>query len=113
MPRLKRWLASLGRFSARIVRRIDTKSKFADSSSTFVVATVHLDRADGCGVGPRLFGFSQLAERRLGARIAAGLGWRVRADHVALGNAEPLRRDPNNPQHVWLGDGLATTIAVP
>ena len=37
MPRLKRMLASLGRFNAFIVRRTLTKSKFADSSRMFFV----------------------------------------------------------------------------
>ena len=37
MPRLKRMLASLGRFSALMVRRMLRKSKLADSSSTLVV----------------------------------------------------------------------------
>ena len=40
MPLLKRTLASLGRLSAFMVRRMVMKSKFADSSSTLRVAAV-------------------------------------------------------------------------
>ncbi len=88
--------------------------RFRDPAwGSFVVGTAHIDRADGCGTPPRLFGLSELAERRLGVRIASRLGWRVRPDRLALGNAEPLRRDPRNLEHIWLGNGLATTIAVP
>ena len=59
-----------------------------------------------------VFGFSELAEHRIGT-LARGLGWRVQADRLALGNAEPYRRDITDPAHVWLADGRATLITVP
>lgn len=77
-----------------------------------VVGTVHLDRADGCRVPPQLFGFSEIAERRLADRVR-GLGWRVEPDRLDLGNAEPYRRDISDPAHVWLSNGRATLITVP
>ena len=49
MPLLKRTLASLGRSSAFIVRRILTKSKFADASKMFVVAAEFLGASTGLG----------------------------------------------------------------
>lgn len=78
-----------------------------------VLGTVHLDHHDNCGIGPPLFGFSERAERRLTARIARTLGWRVTVDEYPLGNGEPLRRDRSDPTHVWLADGRATGIVVP
>jgi hypothetical protein len=77
-----------------------------------VVGTAHLDRADGCRVPPKLYGFSELAEQRI-ATAVVGLGWRVEPDRLDLGNAEPYRRDTADPAHVWLGDGRATLITVP
>lgn len=78
-----------------------------------VLATVHLDHVDGCGTGPSLFGFSERAERRLAALIAARLHWKVHVDGLAVGNAEPLRRDAADPGHIWLADGEATVVTVP
>jgi hypothetical protein len=77
-----------------------------------VVGTAHLDRADGCSVPPKLFGFSELAEQRI-ATAVRGLGWRVEPGRLDLGNAEPYRRDAADPAHIWLGDGRATLITVP
>lgn len=77
----------------------------------FVVATAHLDRADGCGTPPRLFGFSELAEERIAASVRK-LGWEVRPDHLDLRNAEPYRRDISDPAHVWLNDGRATLVTL-
>jgi hypothetical protein len=79
---------------------------------SFVVATTHLDRADGCSVPPQLFGFSEDAERRVG-ELVARRGWRVQPDLLALGNAEPLRRDVLDPTHIWWSDGRATLVTVP
>ena len=78
-----------------------------------VVATTHLDRGDGCGVPPKLYGFSELAEARVASRVATGLHWQVRPNALPLGNAEPFRRDVGDPGHVWWSDGRATVIAVP
>jgi len=77
-----------------------------------VVGTVHLDRADGCSVPPTLFGFSELAERRIGT-ILGSIGWRVEPDLLDLGNPEPYRRDISDPAHIWLSNGRATLITVP
>jgi hypothetical protein len=78
-----------------------------------VLATVHLDHTDGCGIGPSLFGFSERAERQLAALISTRLHWKVSLDALPLANAEPLRRDSADPTHVWLADGSATVITVP
>jgi hypothetical protein len=78
-----------------------------------IVATVHLDRGESCAAPPQLFGFSEEAERRVGDAVASGLGWRVQPDRVALGNAEPYRRDLAAPDHLWWSDGRATLISVP
>jgi hypothetical protein len=80
---------------------------------SFVVGTVHFDRGEGCGAPPRLFGFSEDAERRVADVVARRLAWRVQHDRVALGNAEPYRRDLALPNHVWWSDGRATLISVP
>jgi hypothetical protein len=77
-----------------------------------VVGTTHLDRADGCRVPPRLFGFSEVAEQRVGM-LVHGLGWRVEPDRLDLGNAEPYRRDMSDPVHIWLANGRATLVTVP
>ena len=78
-----------------------------------VVATAHLDRADGCSTPPTLFGFSEEAERRIADIVASRLGWRVQRNHLALGNAEAYRRDATDSGHVWWSDGRATLITVP
>ncbi|MBI5104434.1 MAG: hypothetical protein HZB46_05510 [Solirubrobacterales bacterium] len=78
-----------------------------------VIATAHLDRADGCSTPPKLFGFSEEAEGRIAGLAARRLRWRVRPDHLDLGNAEPLRRDVRDSAHVWWSDGRATLITVP
>jgi hypothetical protein len=78
-----------------------------------VIATTHLDRDDGCGIGPRMYGFSEVAERDVASALAHEFGWRVERNRVGLGNAEPLRRDVRDPAHVWLGDGRATVVHVP
>jgi hypothetical protein len=78
-----------------------------------VVATVHLDRGEAPATGPRLFGFSEAAEGRVGDALAHGLGWHVERDRVALGNAEPFRHDLAAPDHVWWSNGRATLISVP
>jgi hypothetical protein len=78
-----------------------------------VVATVHLDHAEGRAAPPRVFGFSEVAERRVGDVVAQRLGWRVQRDRIALGNAEPYRRDLAAPDHVWWSNGRATLINVP
>lgn len=80
---------------------------------SFVVATVHLDRADGCSTPPRVFGFSEVAEGRLAGLLARRLGWKVMADRLPLGNAEPYRRDVADGAHVWWADGRATVVVVP
>ena len=79
-----------------------------------VVATVpNLDHGEGSVPGPGVFGFSEEAERRVADVVATRLGWRVRRDGVALGNAEPYRRDLAAPDHLWWSDGRATLISVP
>jgi hypothetical protein len=77
-----------------------------------VVGTAHIDHADGCGVPPTLFGFSERAERQIAARLAKH-GWRVQPNHLMLGNGEPYRRDVTDPVHVWQSDGRATLVTVP
>ncbi|MEA2149917.1 MAG: hypothetical protein QOD69_1747 [Solirubrobacteraceae bacterium] len=87
---------------------------FADPEyGSVVVATAHLDRADGCATAPTLFGFSEEAERRVATIVAARLGWRVQRNRLALGNAEPYRRDTSDSAHVWWSDGRATLVNVP
>jgi hypothetical protein len=78
-----------------------------------VVATAHLDRAEGCGAGPRIFGFSEEAERRVADTLAGRLHWGVQRNRVALGNVEPYRRDLAAPDHLWWSDGRATLVSVP
>ena len=78
-----------------------------------VVATAHLDRGESCTTPPRLFGFSEEAERRVADALARRVGWRVQHDAVALGNPEPYRRDLAAPDHVWWSNGRATLIRVP
>jgi hypothetical protein len=78
-----------------------------------VVGTAHLDRADGCATPPVLFGFSEDAERQIAGIVARRLGWRVQRNRLALGNAEPYRRDTADSGHVWWSDGRATLITVP
>jgi hypothetical protein len=78
-----------------------------------VVATVHLDRGEAPAAPPRLYGFSEEAERRVADTLAGRLGWRVQPNHFALGNAEPFRHDLAAPDHVWWGNGRATAISVP
>jgi hypothetical protein len=78
-----------------------------------VVATSHLDRGEGCSAPPRLFGFSEEAERRVADTVAARLGWVVQRGRIALGNAEPYRRDLAARSHLWWSDGRATVIHVP
>lgn len=88
--------------------------RFADPElGSVVLGTVHLDHVDGCGTGPSLFGFSERAEARVATLVARRLGWKVARDALAVGNAEPLRRDAADPGHVWLADGAATQITVP
>jgi hypothetical protein len=87
--------------------------RFADAKlGSVVVATSHLDHNDGCGTGPARYGFSGIAERRIGL-LARRLGWRVEPNRLTLGNAESYRRDVGDPSHLWLGDGRATLIWVP
>jgi hypothetical protein len=87
--------------------------RFVDPEyGSVVVGTTHLDRADGCRVPPKLFGFSEIAEQRVGTLVRK-LGWRVQFNRLELGNAEPYRRDIADPAHIWLGDGRATLITVP
>jgi hypothetical protein len=87
--------------------------RFVDPEfGSVVLGTVHLDRADGCSVQPTMFGFSEQAEARVAA-LLADRGWRVQADRLALGNAEPYRRELIDPAHVWWSDGRATVISVP
>jgi hypothetical protein len=87
--------------------------RFVDPEfGSVVVGTTHLDRADGCSVPPQLFGFSELAERRVAA-LFARRGWNVQRDRLLLGNDEPYRRDLEDPSHVWWSNGRATVIAVP
>jgi hypothetical protein len=78
-----------------------------------VIATAHLDRGESCTTPPRLFGFSEEAERRVADLAAGRLGWHVQRDAVPLGNAEPYRRDIAAPDHVWWSNGRATIIQVP
>ena len=85
---------------------------FADPEfGSFVVATAHLDRADGCGKPPKLFGFSEIAEARIAA-AARRRGWTVSPNRIPLGNAEPYRRDTTDRTHLWLSDGRATLVTV-
>jgi hypothetical protein len=87
--------------------------RFVDPDyGSVVVGTAHLDRADGCSIPPLLFGFSELAERRVG-ELLRGLRWKVEPDRLDLGNAEPYRRDVSDTAHVWLSNGRATLITVP
>jgi hypothetical protein len=86
-----------------------TDPRFGD----VVVATAHLDRGEGSATPPRLFGFSEEAERLVADAVAGRLGWHVQRDRVALGNAEPYRRDLAAPDHVWWSNGRATLISVP
>jgi hypothetical protein len=60
-----------------------------------------------------VYGFSEEAARRVADALAGRLGWRVQRDAIALGNAEPYRRDLAVPDHVWWSDGRATLIRVP
>lgn len=78
---------------------------------SYVVGTTHLDRADGCGVPPTVFGFSELAERRV-ATLLARRGRPVQPGRLALGNAEPYRRDLTQPAHIWWSDGRATLVTI-
>jgi hypothetical protein len=88
-------------------------NRFVDPEfGSVVVGTTHLDHADGCGAPPTRFGSSEIAERRVGTLLGRR-GWRVQVDRLALGNAEPYRRDVSDPAHIWWGDGLATVITVP
>jgi hypothetical protein len=88
--------------------------RFSDPEfGSVVIGTAHLDRADGCATGPALYGFSEQAERRVGEIVAKRLGWHVQRDRLALGNAEPYRRDTTDSGHVWWSDGRATLITVP
>jgi hypothetical protein len=77
-----------------------------------VVGTTHVDHADGCGSPPKAFGFSEDAEQRVTA-LLAHQGWRVHPNQLELNNAEPYRRDVEDPAHVWWSDGRATVIEVP
>lgn len=87
--------------------------RFVDPEyGSVVIGTTHFDRADGCGTPPQIFGFSELAEQQVGARVRT-LGWRVQPDRLDLRNPEPYGRDVTDPAHVWLGDGLATVVTVP
>jgi hypothetical protein len=89
------------------------KNRFIDPKfGSVVVGTTHLDHADGCSAPPTVFGFSELAERRV-ASLLARRGWRVQVDRLPLGNAEPYRRAVSDPAHVWWSDGRATLITVP
>lgn len=89
-------------------------NRFADPDfGHVVVASAHLDHGDGCGAGPKLFGFSERAEQRIAREISARLHWVVRPNHLALGNAEPYRRDTGDSAHVWSSDGRATQMVVP
>jgi hypothetical protein len=90
------------------------QDRFIDPEyGSVVVATAHLDRADGCSTPPKLFGFSEVAERRTADLAAGRLGWRVQRNRLALGNAEPYRRDVADSAHVWWSDGRATLMQVP
>lgn len=90
------------------------QDRFRDPEyGSVVVATAHLDRADGCSTPPKLFGFSEAAERRIADVAVRRLGWRVQRDHLDLGNAEPYRRDVSDSAHVWWSNGRATVIWVP
>jgi hypothetical protein len=86
-----------------------TDPRFGD----VVVATAHLDRGESPATPPRLFGFSEEAERRVADALAGRPGWRIQRDRLALGNAEPYRRDLAAPDHIWWSDGRATLISVP
>jgi hypothetical protein len=77
-----------------------------------VIGTTHIDHADGCGSPPKSFGFSEDAEERVAA-LFARQGWRVRRNAIAIHNAEPYRRDVEDPAHIWWTDGRATLIEVP
>jgi hypothetical protein len=88
-------------------------NRFVDPEyGSVVVGTTHLDHDDGCSAPPTLFGFSEVAERRV-ASLLARRGWRVQVDQLMLGNAERYRRDVSDPAHVWWSDGRATLITVP
>jgi hypothetical protein len=88
-------------------------NRFVDPEfGSVVVGTTHLDHADGCSAPPAMFGSSENAERRV-AGLLRRRGWRVQVDRIALGNAEPYRRDVSDPAHIWWSDGRATLITVP
>jgi hypothetical protein len=88
--------------------------RFSDPEyGSVVVATAHLDRADGCSMPPTMFGFSEEAERQIAGVVARRLGWRVERNRLALGNAEAFRRDTTDSGHVWWSDGRATLVTVP
>jgi hypothetical protein len=87
--------------------------RFVDPEfGSVVVATTHVDHADGCGSPPKSFGFSEDAEQRV-ATLLASQGWRVHRNELAIDNAEPYRRDVEDPAHVWWSDGRATRVEVP
>lgn len=88
-------------------------NRFVDPKfGSVVVGTTHLDHGDGCSAPPAVFSSSEVAERRV-AGLLGRRGWRVQADRLTLGNAEPYRRDVSDPAHIWWSDGRATVITVP
>jgi hypothetical protein len=90
-----------------------TANRFVDPEfGSVVVGTTHLDHGDGCSAPPTVFGSSEIAEQRV-AGLLRQRGWRVQVDRLALGNAEPYRRDVSDPAHIWWSDGRATVITVP
>ncbi len=76
-----------------------------------VVASTHIDHNE-CTSGPKRYGRSEEVEQRI-ANDAEAIGWSVRRNHSALLNREPLRRDRNDPGHVWENNGIATDVRVP
>jgi hypothetical protein len=87
--------------------------RFVDPQfGSVVIGTAHVDHADGCGSQPKSFGFSEDAEQRV-ATLLARQGWRVHRNALAVDNAEPYRRDVEDPAHIWWSDGRATLVEVP
>ncbi|MEA2442851.1 MAG: hypothetical protein QOJ12_143 [Thermoleophilales bacterium] len=77
-----------------------------------VIGTTHVDHADGCGSPPKSFGFSEDAEQRV-ADLLVRQGLHVQPNALTVNNAEPYRRDVEDPAHIWWSDGRATLVEVP
>jgi hypothetical protein len=75
----------------------------------YALASSHFDTRE-CGPG-KWFGRSEDAEAKIAAAARARWGAsRVAEDSISFENAEPYREEGN---HIWLNDGLGTTVSVP